>query len=441
MAAMGVIKGLWRLPAGIGLAPILAGLVILSLVWLGIRLNRSTLTLSDVQRTVFKLNCAIVFSVLCLAMVEGGAYVLFRTMSGETSRRSALERAMIAADLEGDLPTKHRANVCRFRHELRYQPYSLWTHIPQHASTLNVDEAWGGIRRTIQQETGAASEAVDVYMFGGSTMFCLNSPDGQTLASEVAAALRRQMPGRRFRVVNFGVSGYLNDQEVVRLTQVLTEGGKPGLVIFYDGVNDKLNKVVQDIPHFEFERFRAVETATPEPPARRVFEGLLSYDYIHRVGGILFEADPPSRYRDYSTDCAVLRPRAEEMARRYRQNVEFAGRLGAASGFEVVWFWQPDLLNTGKRLTDEEQALLEEAPGALLREGFRLGDEAVVCELEGVTGFYDVRDALDAMEASVFYDFCHVSAPANRVIARAMVDRLVEGGHVGWKERSRGNDE
>lgn len=56
-------------------------------------------------------------------------------------------------------------------------------------------------------------------------------------------------------VSNFGVEGYVTDQEVILLTELLKAGEHPDIVIFYDGVNDSLmawSPSGPPNPHFMF---------------------------------------------------------------------------------------------------------------------------------------------------------------------------------------------
>jgi hypothetical protein len=119
------------------------------------------------------------------------------------------------------------------------------------------------------------------------------------------------------------------------------------------------------------------------------------------------------------------------MADRYRQNLAFVRNLGRAYGFEAVFFWQPDLFTTAKATTDEEATILQnDAKAPVWRPGFEIAHQVVNDTMREQQAFYDLSDVLDAMEGSVFFDICHVSAAANERISDRIAEILVQGGHL-----------
>ena len=393
--------------------------------------------LDRAKDVVFKVHIATLVFVLLLGAVELVAWQLCRIqVSAHAEMR---EPAYLEAfgGMEG--VEEHLANLRASDMTLRYQPYCLWGLSEVRSSTYNVLPDWGGIRKTVNPSKADATRRLRVFFFGGSTSFCSRLPDRYTPASCLSANLNGRYADVELSVTNFGRGGYLSDQEVVLLTQVLTAGEVPDLVVFYDGVNDTVNKVCKGIPHFQYHRFRSVETGGK--PRVGLLEAASQYEYVGQLAGLLAKRPPDEAH--YVTDREQLLENARTMAARYRQNLAFVQKLGRAYGFQAVFFWQPDLLTIAKALTDEEAAILRDDPqAAVWRPGFEIADKVIQDSMRGEEVFYDLSDALDAVEETVFFDVCHVSARANEEIGDRIAERLVQGGYLGeQKAGSAGPDD
>jgi lysophospholipase L1-like esterase len=98
-------------------------------------------------------------------------------------------------------------------------------------------------RRTINS-TGPGCEKLELWMFGGSTLYGTGVPDWATLPSFLSRDLNSAQLGCVV-VTNFGVEGYVTNQEVMLLMEQLKIGRHPNIVIFYDGVNDSYAGAVE----------------------------------------------------------------------------------------------------------------------------------------------------------------------------------------------------
>lgn len=379
--------------------------------------------LDRLKDLVFKLNLAILVFLLVLGIVELVAWQLCRL--GVSAHREMREPAYLDAYADLDDAEEHLANLRAAKMTLEYQPYCLWGLSEARTSTYNVLPDWGGIRKTVNVPKPAAAQQARVFLFGGSTVFCSRVPDRHTLASCLSASLNQRVADVEFSVTNFGRGGYLSDQEVVLLTQVLTAGEVPDLVILYDGTNETINKVCKGIPHYQYERFLAVETGAQQRTG--LLQAALEYDQIGKLAGLI--GGRPPEAAQYVTDKGQLSKNARSMAARYRQNAAFLRRLGEAYGFRTALFWQPDLLTTNKRLTEAEAGILEnDAKARVWRPGFEIAHQAIRETMRDEETFCDLSHALDHLEGCLFFDVCHLSATANRTISDRIADRLAERG-------------
>ena len=79
-----------------------------------------------------------------------------------------------------------------------------------------------------------------IYIFGGSTVYNGEVPDNLTIASQLASSSAND---NLYKVVNMGATSIHSAQQFGRLKSEinLNEGD---LVIFYDGVNDVLQRII-----------------------------------------------------------------------------------------------------------------------------------------------------------------------------------------------------
>src|ERR1700752_4952146 len=121
-----------------------------------------------------------------------------------------------------------------------YEPFRIWGVAPWHGEFINADETADGVRRRTVDATSARCEkksSMQVWTFGGSTMFGAGVPDWATIPSYLSRELNSAGLGCVV-VTNFGAEAYVTNQEVQLLAEQLKAGRHPDVVVFYDGVND-----------------------------------------------------------------------------------------------------------------------------------------------------------------------------------------------------------
>ena len=105
-----------------------------------------------------------------------------------------------------------------YEHELggslrmRWSSYVYWQRHPFAGRQIVVDSQ--GYRRTVQYNTLAPTR--EVWFFGGSTIWGTWQRDSMTVPSQVARLLGERGL-RDVRVRNFGETGYVSSQEMIRL--------------------------------------------------------------------------------------------------------------------------------------------------------------------------------------------------------------------------------
>ena len=113
----------------------------------------------------------------------------------------------------------------------QYISYIGWRREPFKGKTINLAGPYAQ-RATV----GAAILAKpSVYFFGGSTMWGTGADDADTIPSLVT-----QLGG--FRSENYGECGLYRTPEPGLLVELLQDGHRPDVVVFYDGVNEVAHK-------------------------------------------------------------------------------------------------------------------------------------------------------------------------------------------------------
>lgn len=119
--------------------------------------------------------------------------------------------------------------------------YDSWVEFRMmdfHGKYMNMS---GSIRRTSPDAfiNPASTDTVDIYFFGGSTMFGFNVLDYETIPAQFLELYKEKYPnGKSVRVFNYGIPTYYSYQELIQLSDLIFEGHKPSILVFLDGIND-----------------------------------------------------------------------------------------------------------------------------------------------------------------------------------------------------------
>jgi lysophospholipase L1-like esterase len=277
-----------------------------------------------------------------------------------------------------------------------YRPWTEFGLPTFHGRHLNMED----LERVSYEPGGLGTDALEVWVLGGSAVFGLYQRDQHTIPSELARLAEADGVEARFR--NFGIPSYLSLQEAMMLARRLAAGGRPDLVVFYDGYNDTeqaqeaLNTGYGDNDHL-----RAWFTPELATAAANVLAGF----------------DAPPTFDEVDDVDAV----AEATLGRYRRAVDLSRHLADAYGFEVVHAWQPVLYT--KRLVPGEEELI--GAMAIGEDGFTDGTEIYRQVREGLPGgVIDLSTALDGLAEPVLSDEVHTDETGARAVAEALYPEL-----------------
>src|SRR5262245_14080286 len=217
--------------------------------------------------------------------------------------------------------------------KLTYKSFVGWRGEPVAGQTLNVEGPYRQ-RRTINAHS---SDSTTAYFFGGSTMWGFASPDGGTIPSQFSAITG-------IRSENFGELAWTAHQSLMLLIQLIQNGHRPDLVVFYDGVNEIFFKCVQ-LHNAESHGWESQIIAHLNPPSTRSFAhyfapleslALKIQRELRRALGA-----GASQMKDYAGDCHQNLIKAKAIAENLIHDWQVAKQLVTAYGGKFVGILQP----------------------------------------------------------------------------------------------------
>jgi lysophospholipase L1-like esterase len=335
----------------------------------------------------------------------------------------------------------HKEQKSRLAAQSRnYVPFRVWGLAEWHGNYMNNDATeFGVIRRTInprRPECEGLPKTI-IWMFGGSTLYGTGVPDSLTLPSFLSRELNTN---HCFELINFGVEGYVNDQEVIVLEDELKAGHHPDIVIFYDGFNDGLVGTIDPgIPgaHIGYSAIKARLEGTT----------IGRLDFFRRSCTIQLAAATISKFfhrkvQIVNTD-ASLRAKAIATVEHFEQNLNIAMDLGKSRGFRVYGFWQPTVVYGRKPLSASEVLMVVASsdPATPFQAMIPVYEEAQR-RAASAGKFVFLGNVFDAVQEPLYFDWVHLSPRGNELVAHAVAEYVTAHAEVtGQAERiAEGND-
>jgi lysophospholipase L1-like esterase len=365
-----------------------------------------------------------VFSLLALAaLLELGSWAIWSAYHGKYREG---QETQAASPVYAGIPWAGefwREEFLRQKSRHGYVPFLLWGVGSWHGKYVNNDESkTGEWRRTVNPARDDCSQRhVIVWTFGGSTMYGTGVPDWATLASYLSRELNAGS-SECVLVTNFGVEGYVGNQELILLMEQLKAGGRPDIVIFYDGVNDAAAAGPPGEPPTPHFIFATIKNRIEGSVSGRLDFVRDSYTFrLARAIRAFVSRRHPSRPVPDELD-----PKAAAALDNYEANLRVAKALGKAYNFRVYCFWQPSLFYGGKPLVPFEKQLHENAA----TDSWSLAITAVYREAEtraiATKSFIFLGDIFDSVPEAIYLDETHLGPRGNELAAQAVAKYMEE---------------
>ncbi len=284
----------------------------------------------------------------------------------------------------------------------KYVSYVEWRRKAFKGKTITISGPYRQ-RRTVGH-TDATKPSV--YFFGGSTMWGTGADDAHTIPSQFA-----QLSG--FRVENFGEVAYTSHQSLMLLIQVLQDGHRPNIVVFYDGVNEVTHKCRTELTPWSHAREHQISSALEERGYGLQYVARPLVALAKYVSDALFT----SAYRAGGWyNCNSDSTKAQRIADNLIEDWAIARRLVESYSGKFIGVLQPVAFFSDTRLDHLELDNIQ-------RKQYEAVYPLIKTKMTDQPGLYDFTDVLDNPEY-IYIDFCHVSPNGNRYVAARILKSL-----------------
>jgi hypothetical protein len=287
-----------------------------------------------------------------------------------------------------------------------------------------------------------------IAVYGSSTIAGdgLRCPEN-TIPSQLQQLLSRDVPatirataGSKPRVDNLGQSAFVSYNQFLLLLSQLRNGYRPHIVVFYQGHNDALQRVLSASPHFNYNGYSI--GATGKYSIRHsIRNSLLGRSALLRrlsgeqpiMSNLFVEGDdykPAVFVGSFKelTQRELMERRANAVASDMQGQAAMLGELSSSYGFELVVFNYPSvfskkvlsesemgIVNIARKMVPEAELALSLTQTAL-HERFRTPPSRV--------HYSDLRNCFGESTETVFRDVSHLNAKGNEIIAGCIYKEL-----------------
>jgi hypothetical protein len=155
-----------------------------------------------------------------------------------------------------------------------YEPWLMFRVSDYNSTYVNVN---GFERKCIPSEiiNPLSPDTIDIFFFGGSTMYGWNLSDAETIPSQVLSIYKKKYPdGKSVRIRNYGITYYYSKQELMLLSKLIFEGQRPEIVVFMDGLNDfyPSRMLFYDRPYFAYAMQQVLDDKMFEKSRRTIVD-------------------------------------------------------------------------------------------------------------------------------------------------------------------------
>ena len=289
-----------------------------------------------------------------------------------------------------------------------YISYIGWRREPFQGKTINLTGPYAQRATVGTADPGKPS----VYFFGGSTMWGTGADDANTIPSLVT-----QHGG--FRSANYGEAAYTAHQSLTLLIQLLQEGHRPNVVVFYDGVNEVAHKCRSEITPTSHAREGQIRSALAATKPENAYGLQYMAGPLIGLAGVISSRIAlltRSGRREGHFACHTDGTRAQQIADNLMQDWDVARRLVKSYGGKFIGILQPVTYVSDTKLDHLQLSELE-------RRQFQAVYPLIQKSMQGRQGLLDFTGVLDRKEY-LYVDFCHLSPNGNRYVAQRVVEVL-----------------
>ncbi len=288
---------------------------------------------------------------------------------------------------------------------MEYVPYTEFKRKPNYfGKYINLD--LHSLRKTYYPCVDKNNQSLTIFIFGGSTMWGSGARDHATIASQLSKKMCEK--GIPVTITNYGESGYVNTQELLRLELELRAGKIPNIIIFYDGFNDVFSAYQNRISGYP----QNVGNRIKEFNLRKRFNpyGLMPNfnEIIERVlRAIMKKGSVPAIGSDL----------ARGISETYLGNIKIVKGLEKEFKFKALYYWQPTVFTKENRSKNEKELLNNPE----MQESFLITTKKVK---ELIPEMTDLTNIFDQQPSTIYIDWSHITEEGNELVAEAIADNI-----------------
>lgn len=369
----------------------------------------------------------LIFSIIvAAAALELGAFAIWTMSHGARPNRQEKLGSVSPAYAEFPWAAEFWKEEAQRRkgHNGGYVPFRIWGTPEWHGKYVNNDKYQFGVVRRTTDSLGPECKnqpVMDVWMFGGSTLYGSGVPDWATIPSLLAKELN-STPKRCVAITNFGTEAYNTNQEVLLLIEQLKAGRRPDAVIFYDGVNDSYTGVYQPgiaTAHMQYAQI----SARVESKLAGKLEFLRHSYALMLVRRMLLS----KQKQDPAAIEAETKLKAAQTLDNYQANLQMVRSLAGIYHFSVYSFWQPSLAYGSKPIVPYEKELIRvdtNSPDGSALQPMRFAYQEAERRVAKNGGFTFLANILDSEQEPLYLDEWHLGPKGNELVAQAIARKL-----------------
>lgn len=367
------------------------------------------------------LKFSIVFFLISIIIIESILTVIDKTFLDEDKKID--KRAFLSPYIQKKWANDYFIEFHAL--EQQYTEFLGWSRKKFKGDYINIDSV--GIRKSWNQIPSLQNlnnKQKSIFLFGGSTLWGTGARDDYTIPSILAKKLSGS--NYRFEVTNFGESGYVFMQSIIKLILLLKDGERPDYVIFYQGVNDVYLSYqgANKVQMINTKIFRDNLVSNKEiinkkelrKKIREISEG--NWSRIHKSFNSLYNlffpaegifTEEASNYNDLE-----LEKLANEGVKKVFDAAVLLEKISKMYNFEYLIFWQP-VIFIEKNINEEESSSDIRIKDKNLEKYYQLFYEKI--KEKEISNFYDISGALKNRNKTLYIDFCHLSEEGTRIVA------------------------
>ncbi|MHA7057586.1 SGNH/GDSL hydrolase family protein [Aquimarina sp. M1] len=352
-----------------------------------------------------------VIIVIVLLEVLLGVFYFYNDTSGIDENTQKRIDSGVYGDLEPEI-VKEIFQELRVQY-MQWDPYTGYRLKKMNGKHHTISNK--GIRKTLNLNLKDSTTAINIFCFGGSTMFGGGSRDEFTIPSELSKLIYKSYPDLNIEITNFGCHGYTRAMENVQLQREITKNNIPDIVIFYDGVNEVISAHQNN------------EAGLPTNAYNRIKEFNLGYDYKKRIQLFITSSNiirltktlrakllTGKFYPKLDTRSNEL---AKEVAETYVNYVKLSKALDNTYNYTTFNFVQP-VIYSKKQLTNAEEILADDH--SYYKNLYDISYDHIKRDsllIEDST-FIDISNAFNKKTRTIYTDFCHTGEYGNLIVAK-----------------------